>query len=691
MADVKANAGKRQRVDEGSLVTLDGSRSRADQGETLTFAWTQTVGPPVSLTGADTVNPTFTAPQVDQSTQLRFQLTVTQSGGNSDSANVRIDVRNTGITVGNEPPLASAGGDRTVTPGSFVLLDPSGSSDPEGQPLTYAWTQVSGPPVDIQPVDVSRGQYGFTAPTQAAEPVVVRLTVTDSQGASDSDDAAITVAAPANNPPTANAGPDQQAVSGAVVTLNGSGSSDPDGDTLSFAWSQVSGPPVTIQNPAQANASFSAPAGPATIVLRLTVDDGRGGTASDDIAITVAAAANSAPTASAGADRTVAPGSPVLLDPAGSSDPEGQPLSYAWTQVSGPTVSISPVNGQGQATFTAPPAGSAPVVVRLSVRDPQGLEGTDEVSINVPPAENRPPTAVAGGDQQVGTGATVVLNAGGSSDPDGDPLAYQWTQVGGPPIALSNPNQQVSSFVAPNTSAPLDLIFQVTVTDGRGGSASDEILIQVQGKVVGGPVANAGPDMNVTSGPVTLNGSASSDPAGLPLTFQWVELAGPAVPIRNAGSAVASFTAPSVEVPTLLTFQLTVTSAGGSSVDLVTFTIVPAGTPPPPPQEPQQPILSASVDAFSVYPNPFDPAAGPVHLAYTLGVESDVTVTIYDLFGRLVREFKPTGARGLNLAEWDGRNGEGRPVGNGGYVVQIRAVDGAGHSARAKERLAVVR
>jgi len=71
-----ANAGADQTVDEGASVTLDGSGSTDPDGDALTFAWTQTSGPAVTLTGADTANPTFTAPDVASPTTLEFQLEV---------------------------------------------------------------------------------------------------------------------------------------------------------------------------------------------------------------------------------------------------------------------------------------------------------------------------------------------------------------------------------------------------------------------------------------------------------------------------------------------------------------------------------------------------------------------------------------------------------------------------------------
>lgn len=96
-----------------------------------------------------------------------------------------------------------------------------------------------------------------------------------------------------NNPPTANAGPDQSAVENGDVQLAGSGS-DSDGGTLSYSWSQTAGPAGTFSSTTAADAMFTVPLVPvgeeASIVLRLTVSDGQGGSSSDEMTITATSA-----------------------------------------------------------------------------------------------------------------------------------------------------------------------------------------------------------------------------------------------------------------------------------------------------------------------------------------------------------------------------------------------------------------
>jgi hypothetical protein len=91
-----------------------------------------------------------------------------------------------------------------------------------------------------------------------------------------------------NHPPTANAGTDQTKVAGSIVTLDGSASTDPDGDPLTFLWCQVSGPSVALSDPSSPTPSFTAPAtgwGGAVLVFRLVVSDGVANSTPDTVSI----------------------------------------------------------------------------------------------------------------------------------------------------------------------------------------------------------------------------------------------------------------------------------------------------------------------------------------------------------------------------------------------------------------------
>jgi Ca2+-binding RTX toxin-like protein len=90
-----------------------------------------------------------------------------------------------------------------------------------------------------------------------------------------------------NTPPVANAGADRTVAGSASVTLDGTGSSDANGGTLAYAWTQTAGPAVTLTGAATAQPTFTSPANPSTLTFELSVEDGEGETDTDTVTITV--------------------------------------------------------------------------------------------------------------------------------------------------------------------------------------------------------------------------------------------------------------------------------------------------------------------------------------------------------------------------------------------------------------------
>ncbi len=570
-----ANAGPDQTVDEGTPVTLDGRASSDPDGDSLTYAWVQTAGTPqVVLTGANTAQPGFTAPAVTADAMLTFRLTVSD-GLLSHTDTVVINVHDLSQ---NRAPVANAGPDQTVDEGLSVTLDGRGSSDPDGNTLTYAWVQTAGLPATL--TGASTAQPTVIAPNVTANVTLFfTLTVSDGQ-LSSTDTVAVSVLNVAQNrAPVANAGPDQTVNEGTAVALNGSGS-DPDGDTVTYEWAQVSGTPVTLTGANTAQPTFTAPGVTADTVLTfmLTVSDGplRG---TDTVDITVRdAAQNRAPVANAGPDQAVDEGSAVTLDGSGSSDPDNNTLTYSWSQTGGtPTVTLTRAN-TAQPTFTAPNV-TANTVLTFTLTVSDGLlSHTDTVAITVRDVtQNRSPVANAGADQAVDEGTAVALDGRGSSDPDGTTLIYAWTQTQGAAVTLAGANTAQPTFTAPSVTADTVLRFSLTVSDGTL-SSTDTVNITVRNVGQGqntAPVANAGPDQTVDERTVvTLNGSGSSDPdAGTTLTYTWAQTAGLAVTLTGGNTVQPSCTAPEVTADTVLTFTLTVSDGALSSTDTVNITV----------------------------------------------------------------------------------------------------------------------
>ena len=157
--------------------------------------------------------------------------------------------------------------------------------------------------------------------------------------------------------------------------------------------------------------------------------------------------------------------------------------------------------------------------------------------------QNQPPVAVAGPDQTVSPGATVVLDGTASSDPDSDPLAYRWSlsRPAGSGAVLSDATVPSPGFVA---DVPGSYVAQLIVSDGLVDSAPDTVTISTTNTA---PVAVAGPDQRVPTGSlVTLDGSASLDADGTPLAYAWSFLsrpAGSAAALANAATVSPTFTA----------------------------------------------------------------------------------------------------------------------------------------------------
>ncbi|OHX36221.1 hypothetical protein BJL95_10575 [Methylomonas sp. LWB] len=222
-------------------------------------------------------------------------------------------------------------------------------------------------------------------------------------------------------------------------------------------------------------------------------------------------------------------------------------------------------------------AGAPTVLAAVKVRSLPNLTGGETIE-SVPtvviaagvPSVNHAPTADAGADASVDTGATVQLDGSASSDPDSDAIAaYQWTQLSGETVMLSSATAQRPSFTAPATAGTL--VFALAVSDGSLQSDPDTVTITVNAGNNNPPPSNrapsvdAGADQSVAeAGLVTLAGSAS-DADGDGLSYQWEQTGGTAVSLHNPQSATASFTAPWLASGSeTLSFKLTVTDDAAS-------------------------------------------------------------------------------------------------------------------------------
>jgi hypothetical protein len=228
--------------------------------------------------------------------------------------------------------------------------------------------------VTYSPDDNWHGQASFTYRVCDDEPLDSRLCA--------QADVDITVR-PGNDPPVADPGPDQEVDTLTEVTLDGSGSYDPDGDLeLTYQWQQTGGATVILSDPTAQSLTFMAPDDPDLLEFSLTVFDSIGQASTNEDNKTYVIVNNQDPIADAGADQRVFTRALVTLDGSDSYDPDHDDLTYEWIQSSGPVVSLSSTTAV-KPTFTAPDRASS-LTFGLRVRDEyDGESAFDYVTVDV--------------------------------------------------------------------------------------------------------------------------------------------------------------------------------------------------------------------------------------------------------------------------------------------------------------------
>ena len=387
MIEPSADAGSDRGVTEGDSVILDGSGSFDADGDIVSATW-ELISPDVELaiTNADESQASFIAPEVDADTNYIFRLSVTDNDEASASATVTISVANNVIE-----PSADAGSDRGVTEGDSVILDGSGSFDADGDIVSYYWELIS-PDVELAITNADESQASFIAPEVDADTnYIFKLSVTDNDEAAS---ATVTISV-ANNviEPSADAGSDRGVTEGDSVILDGSGSFDADGDIVSYYWELIS-PDVelAITNADESQASFIAPLvdGDTAYVFQLTVIDNDGASNSSTVTINVADDVIVPPIANAGSFQSVTERYIVDLDGSGSSDSDGEIVSYFWELVSPDDATMNITNAdQAQASFTAPVVSNdTTYIFQLTITDDDDASSSDTVTINVAPDQD---------------------------------------------------------------------------------------------------------------------------------------------------------------------------------------------------------------------------------------------------------------------------------------------------------------
>ena len=557
-----ANAGQNQTVYEGEMVNLDGSDSFDPDGDDISYQWN--APEEVVLSSPVSARPSFLAPEVMEDTQFVFSLIVNDGYSDSELSEVTITVVNV-----NKPPVSKAGINQTVNEGTLVTLDGTGSSDPDGDQLTYKWT--APPEITLSSTTVSKPTFVAPEVTQDQQ-YTITLVVNDGTVDSPLSKVIITVKN-VNKVPIANAGINQTVNEGSLVTLDGSGSYDPDGDQLTFRWTAPDG--ILLTSHDLVNPSFLAPE--VTIDTQFTfslkVSDGLSESLPSEVKITVVNV-NKPPVADAGNDQIVKEGEIVYLDGSASFDPDGNELSYHW---------ITPDGIVLNSPDSVKPSFLAPEVINdtqfsfsLIVNDGFSESQSSEVFVTVLNV-NKPPIADAGTNQSVYEGDIVEMDGSASFDPDNDLITFRWFAPEG--IQLSSDTSANPVFIAPEVTSDTFYTFSLIVNDGQLESIPSVVVISVI-HLNSTPVADAGTNQTVIEGElVYLNGSDSFDPDNDEITFRWI--APEDIQLSSETSANPVFIAPEVTTDTQYAIILVVNDGKtDSEPSMVVVTVFNLNKPP---------------------------------------------------------------------------------------------------------------
>ena len=465
-----ANAGIDQAAQIGQSVMLDGSASSDADGDPLTFYWTiieQPSGSDVTLSNSDSVTPEFTP---DLAGLYIIELVVSDSEGSSTSDSVTVNVESS-----NTAPVADAGFDQSGHTGDTITLDASASSDAEGDSLNYFWnlaTIPSGSNASLNANDSIMPSFVADLPGLYQGELIVNDGIVDS--APDYVDIQIDSL---NTPPVANAGPDQSVYMGELVTLDGSASSDVDGDLLNWFWSissKPTGSTTELDDDGLVQPTFT-PDLEGQYVIQLIVDDGEDNSQSDSVIIN-ALKPNTLPIADAGPAQTGYVGDIIQLDASGSSDADNDLLDFDWSLITIPSGSSAVLEYPDSInpSFLLDIPGN--YVAQLVVNDGLADSAPDEVVITT---INSRPVANPGNDYTILFGETIQLDGSNSSDADGQTLSYSWSIISSPDgstAGLSDTQSATPSFEPDMIGF---YVFQLMVSDGDLDSEPVTVTLQV--------------------------------------------------------------------------------------------------------------------------------------------------------------------------------------------------------------------
>lgn len=450
-------------------------------------------------------------------------------------------------------PVAAAEDQSVQVPTALIELDGTGSENPDGGELTFRWSQLEGPKVELSDPTAPKPYF------RTSKPGLYRFELVVSANGLDSEPFIVEIMIEKDNqPPVAQAPKEVQGEVGRRLEIDGRDSYDPEGEQLTYRWysrtpgfeipPEVQGRPVLIFEPG-VDGVFQ---------IELVVSDGEKAShpwvtnlvvrPKPRPPVAVARAIPREIPSAAPVEQTVQQsqrpvarisgpaaakmGELILLDAAASRAADGGTLEYLWRQKSGPFVGDIELLRDGTAQrFSPPRAGDYEFELIVA----QGGVESDPVTHQIKVVDDlKPPVAVVVAPTRVMPGTLVKLDATQSYDLQGSPLTFRWRQTGGPRITQYLMDEKIGEAApAFHPSNPGTYSFELIVSNGKLQSKPIEVDIEVGDAAhMLSSLAIDGPEVCYTGTDVTLQaGTGGFSAAGV--HFVWRQTSGPEVIIQN--------------------------------------------------------------------------------------------------------------------------------------------------------------
>lgn len=650
--------------------TLTGTATGNGGATISSTQWTQTAGPAAATMGAAGSLSTSVSNLVQGT--YTFTLTATDNQGKSSSSTVTITVNAAAAT----PPTVSAGSVQTVTlPTNSTTLTGTATGSNGATIASLSWTQTTGPAAATigSPTGLSTSVSGLVQGTY-----IFMLTAIDNKGQTATSTVTVTVNSATALPPTVSAG-SAQTITLPVnsVTLSGTATGSNGATISSTAWTQVSGPTTASIGAASSLATTASGLSQGVYVFLLTAKDNNSQTASASVTVTVNPAPVTPPTASAGTGQTITlPTNSVTLTGTAAGTGGATIVSTTWTQASGPAAATIAAPGTLSTSANNLQAGNYTFVLTVTDNNGQSASANVNVTVNPAPVPVTPPAVSVAAVAPITLPASSITLAGTASGTNGATITgVQWSEVSGPANAtIGTPNTLTSSISG--LTAAGTYTFQLTVTENNGQSASATITVTVNSPAANvPPVANPGGNQTFTltgsDTTVTLNGSASYDPDGTIVSYDWYQLSG------KGGVTIANSNTPTPTIhglqPGVYVFVLVVTDNGGATTQAqITITINAAPVAPV-----STLVANAGKDTAIALP------ASMVQLNGSASSVSGSTITAYQWT-------QVGGPEGMTLAAPNSAVTEASNLVAGLYIFRLKVTDQAGDTASATVKVTVM-